>query len=156
MCCLRPGRVGLSENITVRSLVGDFLEHSRIFYFHQNGDPLVYGGSADAMVRSFDKRIESLFKLVDPRVRQEAIHILYYSLQDNVNAYEMQEDGSYIKCEVKEGEAALNIHEAFYDVTLAQVMTTKLFEDKASMVQDCNANINLHTEEQPSQAASEK
>nr|WP_229252786.1 polyphosphate kinase 1 [Dyadobacter sp. CECT 9275] len=156
MCCLRPGRAGLSENITVRSLVGDFLEHSRIFYFHQNGNPLVYGGSADAMVRSFDKRIESLFKLVDPRVRQEAIHILYYSLQDNVNAYEMQEDGTYIKCEVKEGEGALNIHQAFYDVTLEQVMVTKLFEDRASMVQDCNANINIHPEEQSSPAESEQ
>lgn len=130
MCCLRPQRAGLSENITVRSLVGDFLEHSRIFYFHQNGDPLVYGGSADAMVRSFDKRIESLFKLVDPRVRQEAIHILYYSLQDNVNAYEMHEDGSYVKCEILDGTEPLNVHEAFYSVTLDQVMATHLFEDE--------------------------
>jgi polyphosphate kinase len=130
MCCLRPKRVGLSENITVRSLVGDFLEHSRIFYFHRNGNPLVYGGSADAMVRSFDKRIESLFKLVDPRVRQQAIHILYYSLMDNVNAYEMQEDGNYIKCEIKDGTEALNIHEAFYNVTLDEVMATHLFEDE--------------------------
>lgn len=130
MCCLRPQRAGLSENITVRSLVGDFLEHSRIFYFHQNGDPVVYGGSADAMVRSFDKRIESLFKLVDPRVRQEAIHILYYSLQDNVNAYEMQEDGNYIKCEIADGTEPLNVHEAFYSVTLDQVMATHLFDDE--------------------------
>ncbi|WP_229236011.1 polyphosphate kinase 1 [Dyadobacter tibetensis] len=129
MCCLRPGREGLSENITVRSLVGDFLEHSRLFYFHQNGDPLVYGGSADAMVRSFDRRIESLFKLVDPRVKQEAIHILYFSLQDNVNSYEMQEDGTYLKCEVVEGEEPLNVHKAFYDVTLEEVMATRLFED---------------------------
>jgi polyphosphate kinase len=129
MCCLRPKRKGLSENITVRSLVGDFLEHSRIFYFHQDGDPVVYGGSADAMVRSFDKRIESLFKLVDPRVRQEAIHILYYSLQDNVNSYEMQEDGTYVKCEIEEGREPLNVHKAFYNVTLDQVMATSLFED---------------------------
>jgi polyphosphate kinase len=127
ICCLRPGRQGLSENITVRSLVGDFLEHSRLFYFHRQGNPLVYGGSADAMVRSFDKRIESLFKLVDPRVRQQAIHILDFSLQDNVNAYEMQEDGSYVKCEVADGAEPLNIHKAFYDVKLEDVMKTKLF-----------------------------
>ncbi|WP_221390783.1 polyphosphate kinase 1 [Dyadobacter sp. NIV53] len=127
MCCLRPGRKGLSENITVRSLVGDFLEHSRIFYFHQNGNPLVYGGSADAMVRSFDKRIESLFQLVDERVRQQAIHILYYSLQDNVNAYEMHEDGTYVKCEVEEGDEPLNIHQAFYDIKLEDVMAARLF-----------------------------
>jgi polyphosphate kinase len=136
ICCLRPGREGLSENITVRSLVGDFLEHSRIFYFHQKGEPVVYGGSADAMVRSFDKRIESLFKLVDPRVRQQAIHILSFSLQDNVNAYEMQEDGSYIKCEVEEGAEALNIHKAFYDVKLEDVMQTKLFEKGEIVVEE--------------------
>lgn len=130
MCCLRPGRAGLSENITVRSVVGDFLEHSRLFYFHQNGNPLVYGGSADAMVRSFDRRIESLFKLVDPRVRQEAIHIMYYSLQDNVNSYEMQEDGSYVKCEIKPGTQPLDIHKAFFDVTLDEVMATRLFENE--------------------------
>jgi polyphosphate kinase len=134
MCCLRPKRKGLSENITVRSLVGDFLEHSRIFYFHQDGNPLVYGGSADAMVRSFDKRIESLFKLVDPRVRQEAIHILYYSLMDNVNAYELQEDGSYVKCEIKEGVAPLNVHKAFYDVRLDEVMSTHLFVEEDRLV----------------------
>ncbi|NIJ51955.1 polyphosphate kinase 1 [Dyadobacter arcticus] len=130
MCCLRPKRPGLSENITVRSLVGDFLEHSRIFYFHQNGNPVVYGGSADAMVRSFDRRIESLFKLVDKRVRQEAIHILYYSLKDNFNAYELQEDGNYIKCEIPEGVARLNVHEAFYNVTLDEVMATHLFQEE--------------------------
>ncbi|WP_229203394.1 polyphosphate kinase 1 [Dyadobacter jejuensis] len=130
MCCLRPGREGLSENISVRSLVGDFLEHSRLFYFHQNGEPLIYGGSADAMVRSFDRRIESLFKLVDPRVKQEAIHILYFSLQDNVNSYDMLEDGTYRKCEVPEGEQPLNVHKAFYDVTLEEVMATKLFENE--------------------------
>lgn len=126
MCCLRPRRQGLSENISVRSLVGDFLEHSRIFYFHQNGDPLVYGGSADAMVRSFDRRIESLFKLVDIRVKQEAIHILYFSLLDNVNAYEMQEDGTYIKC-MEPNEEPLNIHKAFFDVTLEDVLKVRLF-----------------------------
>ncbi|KQS33618.1 polyphosphate kinase 1 [Dyadobacter sp. Leaf189] len=154
MCCLRPKRKGLSENITVRSLVGNFLEHSRIFYFHQNGNPLVYGGSADAMVRSFDKRIESLFKLVDPRVRQQAIHILYYSLQDNVNAYELQEDGSYVKCEIEEGVAPLNVHEAFYDVKLDEVMATHLFEEE-----DKKAEAALLTPAEPeiqAQAGSEE
>jgi polyphosphate kinase len=145
ICCLRPGRAGLSENITVRSLVGDFLEHSRIFYFHQKGEPVVYGGSADAMVRSFDKRIESLFKLVDPRVRQQAIHILYFSLQDNVNAYEMQEDGSYIKCEVEEGDEPLNIHKAFYDVKLEDVMQTRLFEKEEVEAEEISPEAEAET-----------
>jgi len=145
MCCLRPGRKGLSENITVRSVVGDFLEHSRLFYFHQKGDALVYGGSADAMVRSFDKRIESLFKLVDPHVKQQAIHILYFSLQDNVNAYEMQEDGTYIKCKVEEGEQPLNIHKAFYDVKLEDIMKARLFvpEEKAETFENTVEAIQL-------------
>src|SRR5690606_35131308 len=60
ICCLRPGRKGLSDNIQVYSIVGDFLEHSRIYHFHNNGKHRTYVGSADAMVRSFDKRLESL------------------------------------------------------------------------------------------------
>jgi polyphosphate kinase len=127
ICCLRPGRQGLSENITVRSIVGDFLEHTRIFYFHNNGNPKVYGGSADVMVRSFDRRIESMFAFVNPRVKQQAIHILDYNLRDNVNAYELLEDGNYIKCAIPDEEEPFNIHERFFEVTLEEVMKTQLF-----------------------------
>jgi polyphosphate kinase len=127
ICCLRPGREGLSENITVRSVVGDFLEHSRLFYFHNNGTPLVYGGSADVMVRSFDRRIESLFALVDERVKQEAIHMLAYNLRDNVNAYELNVDGTYVKCAQNSGEPAFNIHKEFFRVTMEEVMKARLF-----------------------------
>lgn len=127
ICCLRPGRKGLSENIVVRSIVGDYLEHSRLFYFHNNGDPLVYGGSADVMVRSFDRRIESLFMFVDPRVKQEAINILVYNLRDNQNSYELQEDGTYIKFE--DDGPPFNVHEEFYNVTLDDVMSAELFTE---------------------------
>ncbi len=129
ICCLRPGRSGLSENITVRSIVGDFLEHTRLFYFHNNGDPKLYGGSADMMVRSFDRRIESLFALVNATVKQQAIHILDYNLRDNVNAYELQEDGSYTKCEGETGSEAFNIHQKFFEVSYDEMMQAKLFEE---------------------------
>jgi polyphosphate kinase len=135
ICCLRPGRKGLSENIQVRSVVGDFLEHTRLFYFHNGGDPLVYGGSADAMVRSFDKRIESLFRLVDPGIRQQAMLVLDYNLRDNVNAYNLREDGTYVKCTgsmdecetPEQVEHPFDIHKAFFNVTEADVAAAKLF-----------------------------
>lgn len=128
ICCLRPQRAGLSDNITVRSIVGDFLEHTRIYYFHNNGDPKVYGGSADVMVRSFDRRIESLFYLADQRVKQLAILILDYNLKDNVNAYELLEDGNFKKCEVSEGAEAFNIHQRFFEVTEKETLDTHLFD----------------------------
>lgn len=115
ICCLRPKRAGLSENIMVRSIVGQYLEHARIFYFHNNGKPKIYGGSADVMVRSFDRRIESLFELVDEQVIKQVTQILSYNLRDNVNAYELQEDGNYIK--VQPDEEPFDIHQAFFDLT---------------------------------------
>jgi len=115
ICCLRPGREGLSENIEVYSIVGDYLEHSRLYYFHNEGDPKVYGGSADVMVRSFERRIESLFLIKDPKVRAQAINILRYNLLDNVNAYKMNEDGTYT-VKVPVGEDPFNIHKKFYRI----------------------------------------
>lgn len=128
ICCLRPKRNGLSENIRVRSVVGDYLEHTRIFYFHNNGKPKIYGGSADLMVRSLDRRIESLFLLADSRVQQQAIHILSYNLRDTVNAYELNEDGTYTKCEVPESQEPFDMHKRFFDVNWSDVMQARLFE----------------------------
>ncbi|WP_240163799.1 polyphosphate kinase 1 [Spirosoma taeanense] len=128
ICCLRPHRTGLSENITVRSIVGDFLEHTRIYYFHNNGDPKVYGGSADIMVRSFDRRIESLFYLADPRVKQQAILILDYNLRDNVNAFELNEDGNFKKCDVPVGSKPFNMHQRFFEVTEKEASKARLFD----------------------------
>ena len=126
ICCLRPKRKGLSENIEVLSIVGEFLEHSRIYYFHNGGDPKIYIGSADAMVRSFDRRIESLFSLEDEFLKKQAINNLSYNLRDNVNSYWMQEDGTYVKEELN-GESPFNIHREFYDVTKEIVTNSKLF-----------------------------
>jgi polyphosphate kinase len=126
ICCLRPGRAGLSENITVRSIVGDFLEHARLFYFHNGGEYRIYGGSADIMVRSFERRIESLFLFIADNIQQEVMNVLAYNLKDNVNAYELQEDGSYIKCHVN-GEEPFNIHQEFYKVTPEIIKEARLF-----------------------------
>lgn len=126
ICCLRPGRPGLSENITVNSIVGEFLEHSRMFYFHNSNDPKVYGGSADIMVRSFERRLESLFLIVDETLKQQAINILVYNLRDNVNSYTMLENGNYIKKESGE-EPPFNIHKEFFKVKLDDIKDAKLF-----------------------------
>lgn len=126
MCCIRPGRKGLSENIEVISIVGEYLEHSRIYYFHSAGKPKVYIGSADAMVRSFDRRVESLFLLEDEFLKKEAINILAFTLKDNVNAYSMKEDGSYAVKELN-GEPPFNVHKEFYHVTKEIVNQAKLF-----------------------------
>lgn len=126
MCCLRPGRRGLSESIEVISIVGEYLEHSRIYYFHNAGNPKVYIGSADAMVRSFDRRIESLFLLDDDFLKRQAINNLRYNLKDNVNSYIMKEDGTYVIKELN-GEPPFNIHKEFYHVTRDIVMDAKLF-----------------------------
>ncbi|MDW7691304.1 polyphosphate kinase 1 [Flammeovirgaceae bacterium SG7u.111] len=125
ICSLRPGRKGLSENIIVRSIVGDYLEHSRIFYFHNNGDPIIYGGSADAMVRSFDRRIESLFRYIDKRSIREAITILDFNMKDNVNSYEMQEDGSYVKIDSGKNKP-FNSHKEFFKISERNVDDVEL------------------------------
>ena len=78
-----PEEKNLSENIEVISVVGDYLEHSRIYYFHNSGDPIIYSGSADVMIRSFKRRIESLFKINEDFIKKQAITILNYNLRDN-------------------------------------------------------------------------
>jgi len=135
ICCLRPQRPGLSENIYIKSIVGNYLEHTRIFYFHNNEDPKVYGGSADVMVRSFDRRIESLFELVNSRAKNLAITILNWNLRDTVNSYEMQEDGNYWKVESDE---PFNIHQEFYHLKEDDLVDLVPFE---------NYTLNLETKE---------
>lgn len=96
ICCLKVGIPKISENITVRSLVGDFLEHSRIFYFHNNSFEEVYMGSADWMPRNLDKRVEILFPVEDAALKKEVIDILDIQLRDNAKARILQPDGTYL------------------------------------------------------------
>ena len=97
-CCLVPGVKGLSENIRVRSVVGRFLEHARAFYFENHGDePLIYAGSADWMPRNFFRRIETVFPIEDPTLRQWVAHELFQiELQDNETARVLHSNGAYL------------------------------------------------------------
>jgi polyphosphate kinase len=96
ICCLRPGIPGLSETITVTSIVGRFLEHARIYYFHNGGAEEVWLGSADLMPRNLDRRVEILFPVNDPRIQQALVqNILQIHFQDNVQARRLRSDGSY-------------------------------------------------------------
>ena len=112
ICCLKTGIPGISENITVRSIVGNFLEHARIFYFYSNGNEEVYMGSADWMPRNLDKRVEIVFPVEDPQIKQEVMKILQIQLDDNVKAHILQPDGSYEKID-KRGKTLLCAQDYF-------------------------------------------
>ena len=99
ICCLIPGIKDETENITVRSLVGRYLEHSRIYYFHHNGEEKYYISSADLMTRNMEKRIEIACPILDKNIMNECAYILNECLKDTVNAHQMNSDGSYQKIE---------------------------------------------------------
>lgn len=112
ICCLKAGVPGLSENITVHSIVGNFLEHARIFYFENDGSPEVYMGSADWMPRNLDKRVEIMFPVEDSELKKQVIHILEVQLADNVKAHILQPDGTYEKID-KRGKILVAAQEQF-------------------------------------------
>lgn len=101
ICCLKAGVKGLSENITVRSIVGNFLEHARIFYFYNDGFEDVYMGSADWMPRNLDKRVEITFPVEDADLKKSVIEILDIQLADTLKAHIMQPDGTYEKLDLR-------------------------------------------------------
>ncbi|MBD0333869.1 MAG: polyphosphate kinase 1 [Cyanobacteria bacterium Co-bin13] len=103
-CCLRPGLPGVSENIRVTSVIGRFLEHSRIFYFHNDGQEEVYIGSADWMTRNLDRRVEAVVPIEDLKLKDDLKTILEISLQDNRQAWELQPDGQFIQRQPAAGE----------------------------------------------------
>jgi polyphosphate kinase len=103
ICCLRPGVPGVSENIRVVSIVGRFLEHSRIYAFERDGDCTVYIGSADLMPRNLDTRVELLAPVRDETLRSDLVDTLDRCFADNVNAWELGDDGSWTR-RTPEGE----------------------------------------------------
>ena len=107
ICCLKVGIPGVSENIQVRSIVGEFLEHSRIFYFENGGNPEIYMGSADWMPRNLDRRVEIVFPVEDEKIKKELEHVLDLEFRDNVKAHLLQPDGTYVKPD-KRGKTQIN------------------------------------------------
>ncbi len=101
VCCLRPGIEGLSERITVRSIVDRFLEHSRIYYFENGGKPEVYLSSADWMTRNLTRRIELMCPVRDTTIRKQIVKILELSLKDNVKSSFLQANGYYVRADDK-------------------------------------------------------
>ena len=130
VCSLIPGVKDLSENIEVRSIVGRYLEHSRVFYFYNNGNEEIYLSSADMMQRNLDRRVEIAFPIENPRLKDELIKtLLKVSLKDNIKARILQPDGSYKFLEVKESVKKFNSQEWLMNHALKAmgVRTQKLY-----------------------------
>ncbi len=112
ICCLRPGIKGLSENIQVRSIVGRFLEHSRIYYFYNDGGERVYLSSADWMPRNLDRRVETMFPIEEISLRNRVIDILNAYLRDTMKVRLLKADGSYVRMD-RRGKAKFSAQEYF-------------------------------------------
>ena len=117
ICCLRPELPGLSENIRVRSIVGRFLEHTRVYYFSNNGNPHVYCSSADWMDRNLFNRVEACFPIEDPALKKRIYQqgLLNY-LKDNQQAWLLKGDGSWVRAQVAEGEEPHNAQRTLLEI----------------------------------------
>jgi polyphosphate kinase len=109
MCCLRPGVEGVSQNIRVRSIIGRFLEHSRVYWFANDGDPEMYLASADVMERNLDRRVEAAFPIEGKKLQQRVRHTLDMYLEDNSSSLELQSDGHYVRTVAANGEPTRNV-----------------------------------------------
>ena len=118
ICCLRPGVEGVSENIRVISIIGRYLEHSRIFCFHNNGEEEIYVGSADWMPRNLDRRVEAITPVEVPEIMQELKEILQIMLSDNRQAWDLNSDGNYIQRIPSQDEPERRTHNILMDKTL--------------------------------------
>ena len=123
ICCLKVGIPGISENIHVRSIVGNFLEHSRIFFFLNDGEEELYMGSADWMPRNLDRRVEILFPMLDDTLKEKVKHILDVELADNTKAHVLKPDGEYEKID-RRGKVLVNSQKQFCEEAVAAVPKT--------------------------------
>ena len=129
ICCVRPGVKGLSENIRVRSLIGKYLEHARIFYF-RHAEPQIYIASADWMPRNLERRLELMTPIIDKNLQERLLEFLRLQLSDNELAFELQNSGEYAKVRPKEGDARINSQEVLEEYVSGIYKATKKDTDK--------------------------
>jgi len=129
ICCLKTGIKGVSENITVRSIVGEFLEHSRIFYFENGGNSELYCASSDWMPRNLERRVEILYPIENALLREKLMHILDVLFSDNMRASIMQDDGSYEKPD-RRGKVSVCAHDVFKEEAQAAVKKEDTLKDE--------------------------
>ena len=118
ICCLRPGLPEVSDNIRVTSIIGRYLEHSRIFYFNNNGNEEMYIGSADWMTRNLSRRVEAVTPIESPEILSDLQEILGVMLADNRKAWDLKSDGSFVQRKPKKGEDAHSTHDTFMEMAL--------------------------------------
>ena len=115
MCCLRPGVPGVSDNIRVRSIIGRFLEHTRVYYFANDGKPHMYLSSADCMERNFFRRVETAFPICDPDLQSQVLDDLESYLRDNAQAWLMRDDGGYERAIQQDGDEPFSSQSALLE-----------------------------------------
>jgi len=118
ICCLRPGVPGLSENISVISIVDRILEHARVVYFHHGGDDLAFISSADWMPRNLDRRVELLIPVDDLVCKRRLINMLDIAFRDTSNAWQLQADGQYLRRQTEHGQPTVRLQETSYQQAL--------------------------------------
>lgn len=120
ICCLRPGIPGVSENIEVRSIIGRFLEHTRVYAFMNNGDWQVYAASADLMDRNMFRRVETCFPIEDKKLRERVLSDLDCYLTDNSQSWVLQQDGQYLALQPQEQDEIYQVQSALLQAYLSQ------------------------------------
>lgn len=128
ICCLKTGIPSVSENIVVRSIVGEFLEHSRIFYFENGGDSEVYCASADWMPRNLERRVEILYPIENDKLKEKVMHILDVLFEDNIRASILQSDGTYEKQD-RRGKTSVCAHDVFKQEAIDAARTENPLKD---------------------------
>jgi polyphosphate kinase len=119
VCCLRPGIPGVSENIEVRSIIGRFLEHARVYAFENDGNPEVYAASADLMNRNMFRRVETCFPIENRKLHSRVMHDLALYLKDNTQAWLLQADGSYQRLQPSADDEPVQAQAALLNELLA-------------------------------------